>query len=108
MIDWARIRDLRDEIGLEDFGEIVVLFLQEADEVIGRLGRNGRQNSVSDDLHFLKGAALNLGFRDLAGSCQEAERKVAAGHAIDLAEIADRFLASRTAFMAGLNEVLES
>lgn len=107
MIDWTRVRELRDEIGDDDFGEVVVLFLQEADEVIARLGRNGRQRSVVEDLHFLKGAALNLGFRDLAGSCSEAERLIAADQSIDLAAIAARFLSTRTAFMNGLETALE-
>src|SRR6218665_845615 len=78
MIEWARVRELRDEIGIDDFGEIVVLFLEEADEVVSRLGGNNRQRSVADDLHFLKGAALNLGFSDFAGSCPEGEGRIAA------------------------------
>lgn len=108
MIDWSRVRELRDEIGYDDFGEVVVLFLQEADEVIARLGRNGRQRSVLEDLHFLKGAALNLGFSDLAASCQEGERLAAADQPIDLAAIAARFLATRGAFMTGIETALES
>jgi len=26
MIDWGRVRELRDEIGMEDFAEVIQLF----------------------------------------------------------------------------------
>ena len=29
MIDWARVSELRDEVGAEDFDEVVELFLEE-------------------------------------------------------------------------------
>ena len=29
MIDWPRVKELKDEIGAEDFGEVVDLFLEE-------------------------------------------------------------------------------
>lgn len=107
MIDWERVRELRDEIGYDDFGEVVVLFLQEADEVISRLGRGNPQRSVIEDLHFLRGAALNLGFRDLAEFCQDAERRAVAKQPVDVAAVADRFLAVRGTFMTGLETELE-
>ena len=34
MIDWNRISTLRDEVGAEDFDEVVELFLDEVEEVI--------------------------------------------------------------------------
>ena len=37
MIDWGRVRDLRSEIGADDFAEVVAMFLDEADEVIARI-----------------------------------------------------------------------
>ena len=107
MIDWVRVRELRDEIGDADFGEVVVLFLEEADQVISRIGQVGRKRSVSDDLHFLKGAALNLGFSDLANRCEEAERAIAKGEPTDVAMIAAWFLETRTEFMNGLEAALE-
>lgn len=108
MIDWGRVRELRNEIGDDGFGEVVVLFLEEADGVISRLGRNGRQGSVVEDLHFLKGAALNLGFSGLASFCQDGERRAAADLPVDLAAIADQFLATRNAFVCGLENALQS
>ena len=34
MIDWARVSELRDEVGEGDFDEVVELFLEEVDEAI--------------------------------------------------------------------------
>lgn len=34
MIDWARIIELHDEIGADDFNEVVELFLSEVEERI--------------------------------------------------------------------------
>ena len=34
MIDWTRVSELRDEVGAEDFDEVVELFLEEVDEAI--------------------------------------------------------------------------
>ena len=99
MIDWGRVSDLRAEIGPEDFDEVVALFLEEADEVVARMA-TGRCASVQHDLHFLKGSALNLGFRDLAQSCQEAERRGVSGAPVDLAGVVAVYHASRQHFAA--------
>ena len=37
MIDWARVSELRDEVGAEDFDEVVELFLEEVEEAIAAL-----------------------------------------------------------------------
>lgn len=37
MIDWARVSERRDEVGEEDFDEVVELFLEEVDEAIAAL-----------------------------------------------------------------------
>ena len=62
MIDWSRVDDLRDEVGDEDFREVVDLFLDEVDEVIERMKHHPTHSSIEKDLHFLKGSSLNLGF----------------------------------------------
>ena len=77
MIDWARVGELRDEIGCEDFAEVVSLFLEEADEVVQRLGACADAKALESALHFLKGSALNLGFERLAQLCQDGERRAA-------------------------------
>lgn len=79
MIDWTRVKDLRDEIGADDFGEVVAMFLEEADEVIARITPKLAAKALASDLHFLKGAALNLGLSDFAALCQDGERRAASG-----------------------------
>ncbi len=105
MIDWARVSELRDEIGAEDFGEIVEIFLEEVEEEIGAL-RDGITNDAFEaKLHFLKGSALNLGFADFAVICQTGERAAATGayDDIDLAAIIGCYERSKTAFLGALD-----
>lgn len=103
MIDWSRVDELKDEIGADDFGEVVALFLDEADEVAARLGAGPDPARIEAELHFLKGSALNLGFTDLAQLCQEGEKAAAAGQGagIDLGAVIDCYAASRRAFESG-------
>lgn len=102
MIDWDRVRELRAEIGAEDFDEVVCLFLEEADEAIARLSPANGAKALAADLHFLKGAALNLGFANLSGLCQDGERRAGAGDlAVDLAAVRAAYAACRAAFEAG-------
>lgn len=61
MIDWDRVTDLHDEVGAEDFEMIVGLFEEEVGEVIARLRADPAVERMEEDLHFLRGSALNLG-----------------------------------------------
>jgi HPt (histidine-containing phosphotransfer) domain-containing protein len=103
MIDWARADALRDEIGVDSFHEVVNLFLDEADDAIARIAR-GPSPGLEDDLHFVRGSALNLGFSVLARLCDEGERAAAAGDAsrVDLALIVEVYGQSRAAFLRGI------
>lgn len=96
MIDWNRVAVLRAEIGHEDFAEVVALFLEEAEEVAQRLPTQ-KGEALRGDLHFLKGAALNLGFAALADLCSRGE--VAAAE-FDAAPVTALYQASRAAFDA--------
>jgi HPt (histidine-containing phosphotransfer) domain-containing protein len=94
---------LRQEIGNEDFNEVLHLFLDEADEVIARLGAAGDAASLESDLHCLKGSALNLGLTDLARICQDGERHAAAGSiAVSVPEVARCYRLSRESLVQGL------
>ncbi|QYZ69158.1 Hpt domain-containing protein [Neotabrizicola shimadae] len=95
MIDWLRMAELRDEIGQDGFDEVVDVFLEEAGEVVIRLDRG----PTLEDLHFLKGSALNLGFVAVAQLCQEGERLLAAGGRPDPQPIAAAFRAAREAVL---------
>lgn len=103
MIQWSRVAELRDEIGEDGFDEVVVLFLEEVEGAIAEL-------TLSDDLpeqmHFLKGSALNLGFRDLAEMCQKFEELSGNGDSsmISLGEVSQVYTRSKTEFLSGLAE----
>jgi len=104
MIDWTRVSELRDEIGAEDFGDVVEIFLEEVETEIETLRGPVAHDALEGKLHFLKGSALNLGFRAFSGLCQSGESAAAAGHfdTIDLPATVDAFERSRTEFMRGL------
>jgi HPt (histidine-containing phosphotransfer) domain-containing protein len=101
MIDWQRVETLREEVGPEDFAEVVELFLEEVDEVMRRLAAAPDPARLGDDLHFVKGSALNLGFAELGALCQAAELRVAEGRAdeVPLAAILDCYALSRQLFL---------
>ena len=100
MIDWERIRELRSEIGPEDFMEVAGMFLEEADEAVVRLAMPRDAKALEADLHFLKGAALNLGFSQLSTLCQDGERRAAAGDlTVDVVAVRDSYLASKQRFL---------
>lgn len=97
MIDWARVGDLKSEIGEDDFLEVVDLFLEEADEVVAVLAGPPDLSQIESRLHFLKGSALNLGLIDLAALCQAGERSAATGNAtsVDVPNVVSVYRASR-------------
>lgn len=102
MIEWDRVNELRSEIGDEDFEEVVTMFLEEADEVIGQTTFDTGAKQLEANLHFLKGAALNLGFAEFAALCQEGERRAAAGRVdVEFAKVAQCYFASKAALKAG-------
>jgi HPt (histidine-containing phosphotransfer) domain-containing protein len=102
MIDWDRVESLREEIGKEDFAEVVEMFLAESDQTVARLLAGRPDPTLEADLHFLKGSALNLGFSALAARCSAGEKRAAAGAPVDVAEVAECFAATRSAFTAAL------
>lgn len=103
MIDWDRVAQLRDEVGPEDFCEVVDLFLEEVDGAVARLA-GADPAGLENHLHFLKGSALNLGFARFGRMCQQAEQRAAAGEdASDaLAPITACYAESRKAFLDAL------
>ena len=78
MIDRARLEELREEVGNDDFAAVIELFCEEVAETLDRM-KQGHSSSIADDLHFLKGSALNIGMTEVAGLCAECERKIGGG-----------------------------
>ncbi|WP_417205950.1 Hpt domain-containing protein [Antarctobacter sp.] len=109
MIDWSRVDELVDEIGPEDFGEVADLFLEEVENAITHL-ESGEGNPVvtEEQMHFLKGASMNLGFETLAQLCRAGEKAAAAGtpEAVSPAEVRKAFEESRIQFQKGLPDRL--
>lgn len=110
MILWSRVNELRDEVGADDFKEVIDLFLEEVEGVIDRFRTDGDgdRSQLEQELHFLKGSALNLGFSEFSDLCQAGERLSAEGKAetVDLAEIVASYDRSKAAFFDGMQEHL--
>ncbi|MFL4469358.1 Hpt domain-containing protein [Tateyamaria armeniaca] len=106
MIDWQRVINLREEIGEEDFDEVVPLFIEEVTEITDRLSTAVDLNTLEEDLHCLKGSALNLGFSLFADLCGAGESLAARGEAasVDVPAILNSFETSKRAFLAGLQD----
>ena len=104
MIHWARVSELRNEVGAEDFEEVVEIFMEEVEEVIERLRADQDRQSLEQDLHFLKGSALNLGFNGFSQLCQEGETRSSQGEAaqVDVDTILNTYEQSKTTFMSEL------
>ena len=84
MICWDRVNELRDEVGAEDFAEVVEIFIEEVDEVMARLRADPDPSTYETELHFLKGSALNLGFQELADLCGKYEKVAGGPHQNDI------------------------
>lgn len=102
MIEWDRVNELRSEIGAADFAEVVALFLAETEDVFARITTMAGPAALEADLHFMKGAALNLGFREVARLCQEGERRAAMGDCgMDLDRLRRSYAISKAELSSG-------
>lgn len=104
MIHWPRVKQLRDEVGADEFPEVVQIFMEEVQEMLDRIRADADRSELERNLHFLKGSALSLGFQAFSKLCQDGERQSAAGDAelVDLEEITRTFTVSHSAFLTGL------
>lgn len=102
MIDWDRIEDLRADIGDEDMADVIALFLDEVEQALSQIGTAPDREATA---HFLKGAALNLGFSRFAEECQTVEQACRADPAarIDIAALRQCYEISKQAFLTGLS-----
>ena len=101
MIDWVRAKHLHDEVGGEDFADIVDMFLSEADSTLVRLAEADDPAGIEELLHDLKGGALTMGFARLAAICQHGESACAAGtpDQVDPATVHRAFRDARQVFI---------
>ncbi|WP_286173989.1 Hpt domain-containing protein [Rhodobacter sp. NTK016B] len=103
MIDWAQVDELRSDMG-DAFGDVVKVFMQEVEEALATLSSEADAGTLKETLHFLKGAALNLGFSQFAATCATAEKDAAAGQVdgIDPDAIRALYAESEKEFRIGL------
>lgn len=100
MIDWNRINDLKADFGEEDFLEIVEMFLAEVQEKLDALP-DQPVSALSEDFHFLKGSAANLGFRAFQAACSAAEKQPDPAAIPNIQQI---FRTSKEEFISGVSD----
>ena len=54
MIDWARVKTLQQEIGKEEFPEVLQIFFEESDSVIDTLANDPSDDYYEKALHLLR------------------------------------------------------
>ena len=96
MVDWDRFSELREEVGEDDLAEVVLLFCEEVEEVLAILD-DASAADMPGHLHFLKGSALNIGFKAVSARCQQEEQRLkeSAGAIVDVAAIRSDYSASK-------------
>jgi histidine phosphotransfer protein HptB len=93
MIDRARLTELKQEIGEEDFADVAEIFLEEMDEILTALCADPVAITPAA-FHGLRGSATNLGFSGFAAACIDAEKRCQYGESIDMAPLVALFQAS--------------
>lgn len=103
MIDWTRIKTLRDEIGADDIEEVIEIFLEEVEETLDALPAETTADGLERGFHALKGSALNLGFSDFSDICQTGEKAAASGQTdvVSMDNLTACYQASKESFLAG-------
>ena len=108
MINWDRVNELRDEVGVEDFCEVSTMFLEEVEGTMVRMIATPDLTTLEEDMHFLKGSALNLGFADFSRLCQAGETAAGNGQSetICLNDIYDSYAQSKAVFKEQLSRMM--
>lgn len=103
MIDWIRIEELRQDVGDDEFGVILRLFLDEFEGVLDRLQEHDLAR-LPADLGFLRDCAQTLGFHAFGILCGAAERRLTGQGAtgIDRTALLQCYAASRQELIRGL------
>ncbi|WP_456387825.1 Hpt domain-containing protein [Profundibacter sp.] len=100
MINWDRVNELKDEVGIDDFREVIAMFLEEVEDTMVRMIAVPDLAALEEDMHFLKGSALNLGFAHFSDLCQAGEKAAGNGQAdtINLDDVFESYAASKSVF----------
>ena len=107
MIDWNRVIELRDELGPEELLPIIDMILVEIEAHLFAL--DSRTLHLAEDLHLLRGLALNIGFTEFCAQCLRAEQQLASGDQTALAPAAMRasFGHTKQVFLRDLPHVMD-
>lgn len=102
-MNWDRVLELRSEVGADAFDEVVALFLEETDGAAERLAAAPDPETMASELHYMKGAALNLGFDELADVCSNAELDLRTGGAtkVDVTVVLAAYAQSKVEIQSG-------
>lgn len=106
MLNWARVEELRGEVGEDAFAEVVDLFLEEVVGVIDALDPGMEPAAMEEALHFLKGASMNLGFDTFSDMCAKGELAARRGDlsGIDVPAIQECYALTQVEFMTQVQE----
>lgn len=102
MIDWNRVLQLREEVGEVAFTALANDFLSEIDDRLAQLSHE--PELLLRDLHYLRGAALNIGFVTLSALCLADEMQLRHGHAegVDREDLHKKFRHAKKQFLEDL------
>ncbi|MEL6587261.1 MAG: Hpt domain-containing protein [Pseudomonadota bacterium] len=67
-----RIKELEQEIGAEDLGAVLSIFLSEAEKTIASIGQGLDDGDHARATHFLRSGALNMGLVGFADAADQA------------------------------------
>jgi HPt (histidine-containing phosphotransfer) domain-containing protein len=110
MIDWSQVKSLRNDVGHDEFDEIVELFLEEVEKIVAKLREAPNISELENDMHSLKGSALNLGFATFSQMCLHGEKMSAEGNAakVDLGQIVECFDVSKSTFLTDVSSAVQA
>jgi HPt (histidine-containing phosphotransfer) domain-containing protein len=104
MINWDQVKQLEEDIGAEDFGDVVVMFIDEVDQAVDNLRPSPtlEGEAMSSAMHFLKGSAANLGFEAFSAYCSSGEKLAESGASgdVDLARVVHLYDESKQLFLS--------
>ncbi len=107
MINWDQVKQLEDDIGAEDFGDVVVMFIEEVDEAVDNLRAKAELTAqeLASAMHFLKGSAANLGFNEFSEMCSRGEKSAESGvrNDVDIPQVIALYDASKLAFLTDVS-----
>lgn len=93
--DTARLAELEEDFGAEDLGFVIEAFLEEAEEAVSDLAELTSPEKTSDcvsKLHFLVGAARNIGASSFGQLCQQHEKASAGFSEADYRTVLSEFV----------------